>query len=433
MAVDADTKKFLEEVKKGKPRRFVMICKGVKILSLIVYKKGTLDKYKKQAKAEGKGQFYHGVVDGKGVNIAFKLAASDGYDSPPGKELILKDFLASEAEMKFKPTYEIVAELPEVDESDTEETESANAPEASAPAEPAEAAPTSSASPTDDPAARAAKLAEALKKLKPLVDKVINDAPNRKGELHATMVQIAGEIKGQEFDKAKQNLVDFATLLKSLAAQPPAPPTSDSNDRAQEFAQRCQALESRLLEAQKADRDKAAKLGAVWDYAAKQAAADNYANAFEALDRLATAIDGILEATTKAPEGRGAVVSFAKSRLQWQAAKKEVETELARLRAAIISEYQQNEVKDAVKKLEEVLARFNDGLSDSLDDLYNAEANAKPPLAEKVQKIVDDYVQYVQSDALITYVEENPFEDVTVRATLLTPLTEIKSQLQTVL
>ena len=31
MAVDADTKKCLEEAKKGKPRRFVMICKGVKI------------------------------------------------------------------------------------------------------------------------------------------------------------------------------------------------------------------------------------------------------------------------------------------------------------------------------------------------------------------------------------------------------------------
>ena len=38
MAVDADTKKYLDEVKKGKARRFVMICKGVKILSLVVYK-----------------------------------------------------------------------------------------------------------------------------------------------------------------------------------------------------------------------------------------------------------------------------------------------------------------------------------------------------------------------------------------------------------
>lgn len=110
MAVDSETKKFMEEVKKGKPRRFVMICKGVKILSLIVYKKGSLDKYKKQAKESGKGQFYHGVVEGKGVNIAFKLLRSDGYEKPPGKELILKDFLKTEVEMKFKPVKDFLLE-----------------------------------------------------------------------------------------------------------------------------------------------------------------------------------------------------------------------------------------------------------------------------------------------------------------------------------
>ncbi len=122
MAVDSDTKKFLEEVKKGKPRKFVMICKGIKILSMVVYKKGTVEKYKKEAKKDGKGQFYHGVVDGKGLNISFKLLSADGYEEPPGKELILKDFLKTEAGMKFKPSYAIVEELPKVNESDEVET-----------------------------------------------------------------------------------------------------------------------------------------------------------------------------------------------------------------------------------------------------------------------------------------------------------------------
>ncbi len=116
--MDTESKKFLEEVKKGKARKFVMICKGVKILSMFVYKKGTVEKYKKQAKQEGKGQFYHGVVNGKGLEIAFNLSSSDGFDKPPGKELILKDFLKTEADMKFKPSYQIVTDLPEVDESD---------------------------------------------------------------------------------------------------------------------------------------------------------------------------------------------------------------------------------------------------------------------------------------------------------------------------
>jgi len=82
MPVDSETIGFLEDVKKGKPRHFAMICKGVQILSLIVYKKGTVEKYKKQAKEQGRGQFYHGVIDGKGVDICFKLLSSDGYEKP---------------------------------------------------------------------------------------------------------------------------------------------------------------------------------------------------------------------------------------------------------------------------------------------------------------------------------------------------------------
>ena len=36
--MDAETLKYLDEVKKGKPRRFAMLCKGEKIVSLFEYK-----------------------------------------------------------------------------------------------------------------------------------------------------------------------------------------------------------------------------------------------------------------------------------------------------------------------------------------------------------------------------------------------------------
>jgi len=123
---DPDTKKFLEDVKTGKPRRFVMIGKGIKIISLIVYKKGTVEAYKKKAKEEGTGHFYHGVVGGKGQNIIFYLSTEDGFEKPPGKELILKDHLASKIGMKCKPTYEIVEQLPEVSEDDDEASPDSN-------------------------------------------------------------------------------------------------------------------------------------------------------------------------------------------------------------------------------------------------------------------------------------------------------------------
>ena len=121
MAVDSDTIQFLDDVKKGKARKFAMICKGVNILGLIVYKKGTEEKHKKEAKKQGKGKFFGGVVTGKGVDIRFQLLGT-AYDKLPGKELTLKDFLATEAGFKCKPKYEIVNELEEVDESDEAST-----------------------------------------------------------------------------------------------------------------------------------------------------------------------------------------------------------------------------------------------------------------------------------------------------------------------
>ena len=111
MAVDADTKKYLEEVKKGKPRKFAMVCKGVRILSLFVYKVGSEEMYKKKAREEGKGTFYSGIITGKGSNITFQLKSED-YKKPPGRELILKDFLSSKAGMQCKPKYELVETLP---------------------------------------------------------------------------------------------------------------------------------------------------------------------------------------------------------------------------------------------------------------------------------------------------------------------------------
>ncbi|MCP4042720.1 MAG: hypothetical protein GY731_12325, partial [Gammaproteobacteria bacterium] len=93
MAVDQDTKKYLEEVRKGKPRKFVMICKGNKILSLVVYKRGSTQKYKKQAKEEGAGQFYYGVISGKGPNITFNMNSLDGFEKPATKNIVLKNYL----------------------------------------------------------------------------------------------------------------------------------------------------------------------------------------------------------------------------------------------------------------------------------------------------------------------------------------------------
>ena len=108
--LDEETIDHLVAVRKGKPRRFVMIVKGAQVVSLVVYKKGNLNSYRKQAKEGGRGEIYHGVVDGRGTNINFKLARADGYDRPPVKTAVLRQFLDERADLKFRPLIEIIDE-----------------------------------------------------------------------------------------------------------------------------------------------------------------------------------------------------------------------------------------------------------------------------------------------------------------------------------
>jgi cellobiose-specific phosphotransferase system component IIA len=200
MSLDADSIDYLDDVKKGKPRRFVMICKGVQIKSLVVYKKGSVERYKKQAKEEGTGQFYHGVIDGKGVDIAFKLCRSDGYEKPPGKELILKDYLNTQAGMRFKPVYEIVDTLPDVDERDEAPPDVPPIPEAGTYT-------------TEDLAAECKRLKAALY---PQVKPAVAAHPDQKDAITRLLVLADKNEKATEFASAIESYQELSALLASL-------------------------------------------------------------------------------------------------------------------------------------------------------------------------------------------------------------------------
>lgn len=106
-----DSLKALQDVRKGKSRGFVLLRKGAKILCLVVYKRGNAEKYVKEAKKQGTGQVFFGVVAGKGTNLTFRLSRRDGFDKDPVKKLVLRDFLNDEGDIKAKPIFEIVDQL----------------------------------------------------------------------------------------------------------------------------------------------------------------------------------------------------------------------------------------------------------------------------------------------------------------------------------
>jgi hypothetical protein len=203
MALDSDSLKYLEEVKKGKPRRFAMVMKGEKIVTLVLFKKGSLERYKKEAKEEGTGRFYHGVIDGKGQNIVFKLCRADGFDEPPGKDTKLRVFLKEEADLQFQPTYQIVDELPTLADADDEPSPGTPAP-----------------SPPDP--ALAAKLSEALSKMAPLIKQAVAASPDRKTEILLPAADIKAAIAEGRLDEAKSAIIEYGAYIKTITSgQPP--------------------------------------------------------------------------------------------------------------------------------------------------------------------------------------------------------------------
>ena len=113
--------KFLDQAKKGKPRTFLLVCKGNRVKYLVVKKKPVKKSELAEAKKSGyKGEGYFGVITGQGMNLVFNLSEEDGYTGAPCKEKSLKNFLKEHADFECKPAFAIVATAPTIpfDEDD---------------------------------------------------------------------------------------------------------------------------------------------------------------------------------------------------------------------------------------------------------------------------------------------------------------------------
>jgi hypothetical protein len=239
MSLDADSIGYLDDVKKGKPRRFVMICKGVRIMSMVVYKKGTVERYKKQAKEEGKGQFYHGVIEGKGLEITFKMCRADGYEKPPGKEIILKDFLSTETGIRFKPSYELVDVLPEVSEHDeVESSEAEHEEQKTVPQAPP--MPEGGTYSTTDLAAECKRLKTTLY---PQVKLAVASHPDQKDAIIRLLASADKNEKASEFASAIEDYRKLSAVLSSLPEDEEKEEESESTENpAVTFNERLKAL-----------------------------------------------------------------------------------------------------------------------------------------------------------------------------------------------
>jgi len=208
--IDDDTIKILEQAKKGKPRKFAMISRGVNIRRLIAFRKGAFKTQCQAIKKEGhKGEPSWGVVSGDGKEMTFYLSIEDGFDTPPLRDQLLKKFVVEEAKIKVDAKFMIVPELPAVSESDDDDAVAEDSPPTAAQDEP-------------DPTAFMAR----LKALKPDIEKVKAQNGASSEKIQKFLDAAANFGRDKEFEKGLRILDEVEKLIKEALAAPPATPAA---------------------------------------------------------------------------------------------------------------------------------------------------------------------------------------------------------------
>ena len=417
-AISEESIGYLEDVKKGKPRKFAMICKGTSVISLVVYKKGNVEKHKKEAKQSGKGQFYFGVVDGKGLDIRFVLARIDGFESAPVKSTSLKGFLDEFAGLKCRPYFEIVDASPLVlDEDDPLVARFLKLQEPALQAcdahpdraakinalclqigghldqeQPDQATPKldelesflgslgGAKEPTSsvDDAGLEAKLVEDLKAFKPLLDKAIVLHPVRKAELIASVMNVRDKIKNKQYSLAQTDVTALGQLLNSLVEV-----TETTSSTSTMFNERLKALLPAIKAAIGTPMGDQAK--SLVSEAAGFAGKKDFAQANQLLDQvqellskgMATDVAEDPKAVTETQKGATEQAADVKHQERFEAAKMRIEPKLQEASQV------KSEKKDALLKI------WNFALDQALDGNLTSANAAMEKLEAAITKLME--------------------------------------------
>lgn len=195
MYIDDDSAKQLDQVKKGKDRQFAMIAKGSTIKRLIVFKRGSAQAQILAAKKDGyKGDAYFGLATNSGGTILFQMARADGFDKPPGKEVILKKAIEQETKMKLVINYHIIDQLPGAEEQ----------------ADDADTQIDTDQSPDDV----CRKVKSELGKLKDPIGRAIEHDPKLKSPITTHIKDIQEAIKSTDADKAAKSFSELKKMIE---------------------------------------------------------------------------------------------------------------------------------------------------------------------------------------------------------------------------
>jgi hypothetical protein len=150
------------------------------------------------------------------------------------------------------------------------------------------------------------------------------------------------------------------------------------------------------------------------------------AAAADGIDELRRALAAAAEQAKLAQqaESGGGAVTYAKSRLAWLAARKKVESEIEKLRGAIVAAYQDEGIAPELEKayrerVAPVLTGLDERLADKLDAATNeTDPNKRAALVAEAKQIMADYQAFLASEKIIADLDDNPFVPLAIRQTV---------------
>ncbi len=129
-----------------------------------------------------------------------------------------------------------------------------------------------------------------------------------------------------------------------------------------------------------------------------------------------------------APPDPAATQKVAKSRLAWVATRKKIETDLGKLKSAVMAACQGIDIESALEasfreRVEPVLEQLDESLAHKLDEVNGAaDAAQRAKLMAEAKAILERYEAFAAGSQIIAKLDDNPFFPLTISKTLAATL-----------
>ena len=131
-------------------------------------------------------------------------------------------------------------------------------------------------------------------------------------------------------------------------------------------------------------------------------------------------------------DGKASVQKFHKSRVAWTATRAKVDTELQKLSKAIMDASAGEDMVEGLedqffKVVDPVLAELDESLSDTLSAAADADGEEREQLMDQARKTIARYTKFVESNSIISDLDNNPFVPLAIGKTLTGTLSTLTS------